>query len=297
MNAYQITKSKKVCQADVIEIWSEIKNSENLPNKVDSLIKEYRFKSMRHKGSLLQTWAKMINPSPKSTQTSSINESVAELEFAPSSSQFDEPDISEMDLHQPKTSTPVCASSSETKSKTTRSYVQIQLQKEIDVLNADICVMQDSYRSGLLSESQEKELKEKKLKKKELETDLKRKIQDAERSLKARQRKKARQEQAVDKYPGLREELKIRNGPGQPRLEDEQPLLLKTIIDLAIHGSASHEKRQNDLYRAVRTLDELTQQLQKEGFKISRSGVYLRPLPWRRLSTEGQRHVVTVPVK
>lgn len=109
--------------------------------------------------------------------------------------------------------------------------------------------------------------------------------------------KKARQQQAIEKYPFLCDELKIRNGPGQPRVEDNQPALLKTIIDLAMHGSTSHEKRQCDVYCIIKTLDELTQQLKNEGFMISRSGVDPRLLPRQSSSTEGKRHVITVPVK
>jgi hypothetical protein len=39
------------------------------------------------------------------------------------------------------------------------------------------------------------------------------------------------------------------------------------------------EKHQSDIYRSVNTLDELTAELKKNGFEISRSGVYLRLFP------------------
>ena len=130
-----------------------------------------------------------------------------------------------------------------------------------------------------------------------MEKTLKRKRGEVERSQKARIAKKKRQELAIEKNPSLRDELRVGTRPGQPNVEENQPLLLKTIIALAMHGSASHEKRQSDVYRTIKTLDELTDQLNKDGFNISRSGVYLRLLPRRSASIEGQRHVVTVPVK
>jgi len=64
-----------------------------------------------------------------------------------------------------------------------------------------------------------------------------------------------------------------------------------------MYGSASHGRRQSDVYRSIKTLDQLTEQLKKDGFTISRSGLYLRLLPKRSSSSEGQRHVTTVPVK
>jgi len=90
--------------------------------------------------------------------------------------------------------------------------------------------------------------------------------------------------------PKLCKILKTRISSGRPPLEEEQPLLLKTIIDIAMHGSASHGKRQNDMYRSVKTLDQLKEQLKSDGFVISRSGLYLRLQPRCSSSLEGKRH-------
>ncbi|XP_032779890.2 uncharacterized protein LOC116918320 [Daphnia magna] len=68
-------------------------------------------------------------------------------------------------------------------------------------------------------------------------------------------------------------------------------------MDIALHGSAAHEKRRTEVYRSVRTLDDLTEQLQKDGFQISRSGVYLHLQPRSSATHEGKRHVKTIPVK
>jgi hypothetical protein len=72
---------------------------------------------------------------------------------------------------------------------------------------------------------------------------------------------------------------------------------LKTFVDIAMHGSASHERRQSDVYKSIKTLDEQAEDLKLKGFVVSRSGLYLRLLPKRSSSLEGQRHVSTVPVK
>ena len=68
-------------------------------------------------------------------------------------------------------------------------------------------------------------------------------------------------------------------------------------MDIAIYGSASHERRQSDVYRSIKTLAQLTERLKMDGFIISRSGLYLCLLPKRSSSLEGQRHVSPAPVK
>ena len=48
---------------------------------------------------------------------------------------------------------------------------------------------------------------------------------------------------------------------------------------------------------AVATLDDLLSELKNLGFLLSRSATYLRLLPGRGNTSEGYRHVQTVPVK
>ena len=132
-------------------------------------------------------------------------------------------------------------------------------------------------------------------KKEELELKLKHKISDQKRAKKARDDRKAKLAKITEDNPDIKKALKLRDNPGRPRIEQDQPLLLKTIIEIAMYGSAAHEKRQSDIYRSVKTLDELTTELKKDGFEISRSGVYLRLLPKKSNTHEGKRHTVTVP--
>ena len=101
----------------------------------------------------------------------------------------------------------------------------------------------------------------------------------------------------IESNPELFASLNVRAKPGRPRLEEDHTSLLETIVDIAMHGSASHEIRQSDVYRSIKTLDELTEHLKMDGFTISRSGLYLRLLPKCISSLKGQRHVSTVQVK
>jgi len=152
---------------------------------------------------------------------------------------------------------------------------QLQLKKQFEVLTSDLLDLCERERQGLLTEKQHKTMQQLKKRKRELETKLKKKKGDQVRSQKARENKKKRLNADLKENPELCEILKTRISSGRPPLEEEQPLLPKTIIDIAMHGSASHDKRHNDMYQCVKTLD----QLKSDGFVISRSGFYLRLQP------------------
>ncbi|GBN51737.1 hypothetical protein AVEN_166708-1 [Araneus ventricosus] len=123
------------------------------------------------------------------------------------------------------------------------------------------------------------------------------KYEEEKRQKKSREEKKKKLSELCEAHPHVKEALKIREKCGRPRLEADQPELSKAIVDIAIHGSAAHENRQSDVYRSIKTLDELIAQLKLDGFSVSRSGVYLRLLPKRSSTLERKRHVVTAPVK
>lgn len=86
-------------------------------------------------------------------------------------------------------------------------------------------------------------------------------------------------------------------GPGRPSLETEQPELLKTITEIAMFGASADERRRCEITRTCRTLDDLLEKLIQLGYKISRSGLYLRIIPRKSNSIEGKKHVTTAPVK
>jgi hypothetical protein len=101
----------------------------------------------------------------------------------------------------------------------------------------------------------------------------------------------------MQENPSLLRRLKLRHEPGRPRLEADQDDLLETIKTVAIFGGAADDKRRSETIRSCRTLDDLHTELNASGFVFSRSATYLRLIPKRANSTEGKRHVTTVPVK
>ncbi|XP_062556883.1 uncharacterized protein LOC134221713 [Armigeres subalbatus] len=74
-------------------------------------------------------------------------------------------------------------------------------------------------------------------------------------------------------------------------------MILEAIVDLVLLKSAADAKRRTEMIRTYRTLDDLHGAIVDLGFSISRSGLYLRLLPKNSSTTEGKRHIRTVPVK
>ena len=72
---------------------------------------------------------------------------------------------------------------------------------------------------------------------------------------------------------------------------------MAAISRIAISGSAAHERRRSEIIRTVKTLDQLTEALNREGYSLKRSSVYLRLLPRNSVTKEGKRHVIKAPVK
>ena len=84
--------------------------------------------------------------------------------------------------------------------------------------------------------------------------------------------------------------LKSFNRPnvGKPRLEEDQPELLKTTLDIVQMNSASDNRRRSEILRTCTTLDDLWKELQNSGFNLSRSATYLRIQPRRGNTKEGK---------
>ena len=55
---------------------------------------------------------------------------------------------------------------------------------------------------------------------------------------------------------------------GRPRIEEEQPELLKAITDIATYGSGTDDRRRTEMIRSIHTLDDLTDELRLRGFNV-----------------------------
>ena len=111
------------------------------------------------------------------------------------------------------------------------------------------------------------------------------------RSQKARDKRKRVMEKVKKDFPALAQQLKSRDMPGRPPLEEEYPNLHRDILEIATIGAATSDKRREDLFRSVKTLSDCHQAIKDLGYKISRSALYDRLLPRSAISAEAKRHV------
>ena len=72
---------------------------------------------------------------------------------------------------------------------------------------------------------------------------------------------------------------------------------MNDILNMATLGAACSDKRREDIFRSIKTLDDLHGELEKMEYKISRSGLYLWLLSRDASTSEGRRHHNTVPVR
>ncbi|XP_042896686.1 uncharacterized protein [Parasteatoda tepidariorum] len=218
----------------------------------------------------------------KSSDCSNVNSNEAKTSEASSSN---ETNNLCQDEHNKKTGKP--------KFKTP---AQDKLSQEIIILESEVQTLKKKQNANLLKEGEAKELKEKR----DL---LEEKISKLEKLKKERERAQKNRSNFKRKIAQISESDKsasplIREKKGRPTVEENQPDLFKTIIEIATYGSAADPKRRTETIRSIKTLDELTNVLKTQyGYNISRSGVYLRLLPRQFNSREGKRHIQTVPVK
>lgn len=177
---------------------------------------------------------------------------------------------------------------------------KVNITPKQDKLQSELCNVLDRVNelnkkkdTGMLTEEERTTLnKEKK------------RVQDLKKELQKVKNNQARQKKYRENFKRKLEELdedskkKIKTSTkGRPSKIEDENLLHKAIVNIAIGGSAADERRRSEVIRTVKTLDDLTAALQKQGFALSRSSVYLRLLPRNSLSHEGKRHINTVPVK
>lgn len=68
---------------------------------------------------------------------------------------------------------------------------------------------------------------------------------------------KSKTEFGYHQSPNLASRLKVRSDQGRPHLDEQQPQLLKTIVDLAMFGTSALERCRSQIVRSCRTLTDL----------------------------------------
>lgn len=271
--------SKQKVQNSCNIFWNEIKEKNNFQYLYDTKIIDLQ-KSTKGQKSIISffqnTASSAVRPSHQSTSSSSY-----EPTFSPNK----------------KSQTTTASSEDNSNEQGHRTPKQEQLTKELNILNAELVGILARESANLMSDNQKKEAEAKKKRKREIENDIKSLKASQERMKKYRKDKKETLQTAILEHPELESKLKMKNRSGRPALTDEQPELLNAILEIAMYGSAAHEKRRMETLRSIKTLDELHQELQNMGFKLSRSAVYYHLQPSNVRALDGKRHINTVPVK
>lgn len=173
---------------------------------------------------------------------------------------------------------------------------QILSKEKIVILNSELHSKELKRDSGLAEIGIQKEinfLRQEILREEKL---LKKKGNNVNRQKKFRSSQKLKLKKVLE-IPGVNDILKLQKIAGRPKLENNQPELLKTILDIATFSGGADPKRRTETVHCVRTLNELHDRLLELGFTLSRSATYLRLLPRNSTTIEGKRHSNTVPVK
>ena len=168
---------------------------------------------------------------------------------------------------------------------------QDELNKDINIENEILVSLYRKRDLGQASASDRKEILTRQATLKRLKKELKEVIQNATRQEKLRDERKRKLETTRKKLMG-----KPTSDLGRPEKCNKSELI-KAICRIAISGSAAHDLRHNEVIRTVKTLDQLTEALYREGFELKRSSVYLHLLPLNHRTIEGKRHVTAAPVK
>ena len=131
------------------------------------------------------------------------------------------------------------------------------LRTEINSLEIDEQLLERKKSTGIISQEQRDDLNKIRRKKKTLQAELSKLLSNRQSQHKLRNDRLKK----LVSNPALRKALKCRKKVGRPSLNEDNPELLKTIADIALHGSAADERRRSDVIRSIKTLDELTEEI------------------------------------
>ena len=179
---------------------------------------------------------------------------------------------------------------------------QAKIREELNDVNAELVKLNEARNLGLgedTNASLVKKIKDVTAKKDSLQQKMKLTEQWRKNSKRARDKRKAAIKRAETDFPGLADRMKTiqRESPGRPALEEDHPNLHRDILEIATIGAAASDRRREETFRTVKTLEDLHKALSDLGYYISRTALYHRLLPKGVSSTEAKRHVRTVPVR
>jgi hypothetical protein len=163
----------------------------------------------------------------------------------------------------------------------TKSFKQEEKKEKISNLKSQISHMESLRRDTELSMITKADVDKLKRQLKKEEAELSRLKSNAKSQKKMRVKKKKLIKKACEEDENLAKILKSisRNQVGRPRIEEDQPQVLQTILDIVDASSAAHDRRREPIIKTVKTLDDLVAALNERGITIKRGATFLRLLP------------------
>lgn len=269
-------------QLKCAKLWKEIKSGEK---RLDEETARLDAMCLKRKGQLFSFWSNVPEKGKRSASEIIDTKTTTSLkEEAPSTdpSRPNENDVPTTSSEPVKLITPA-------QDKLLETITNLKKQEE---------ALRSLSSTGMSSVNKET-IRKVKEKREVSENKLKRLKKENLRHQKRRKDLRENIKKVVEEHPDTEPMLKsfARESTGRPRIDADQPLLLSTIVDLVQASGATDDRRQTEILRTVKTLDDLVDGLGQQGIKISRSATYLRLLPRRGNTLEGKRHVQTVPIK
>ena len=266
--AYKKTFFKKnnlQCQQEVSEIWKKLKNEaedlKDLENAVDKKISEWKVVEKEQKNSVTYFWGKASQkPQKEKTGVPTMVQRVVSSENSGNSGPVS---VVTLDETPYLLQTQQCSKSQTKRSAPKQEEFRMDCSLENDILVG----LYKKRELGMLSDIQRAELKSREKKMKE----TKKKINEAELNQKRQQRFRDERKSKLAKLDDdTRKKLTGSSTvlePGRhPTIDNDS--LIETIVRIAIGGSAADERRRTEVIRTVKTLDQLTVELQKEGYQL-----------------------------
>lgn len=200
----------------------------------------------------------------------------------------DEEEVAEVLTPQPITPTTPSSDTAEVPPPPKKKcHAEMNLDKTISSLTAEKVKLEEVLHMNIISNPEEtRKLLQKK--KEDIKKAVKKKdnlIRNRINQKAVRKRKKEREKEISIVQTGTYHEPTA----GRPKKIDDDALI-SAITDIAIAGSAADERRRTEIINTCKTLDDLVNKLKGLGYDIKRSSVYLRLIPRRIDSIEGQRH-------
>ncbi|CAF0723360.1 unnamed protein product [Adineta steineri] len=283
-------KGQEAIQNEIAQMSTKVKINQPLSSPIQMLWKKQNNSSLlaspvlHAASSLPTTTSASSSPSatstslPSTTSTSSLSSTSSETQVATTSSSF-----------------------ATTSSETSREcFKQNSVQNELNAINEQIAALTNLKTTGLWRSENAKELNDLMKKRSKIKQSLNRLKLNQQCQARMRVNRRLRMSRLLDNHPELIQEISsiARPEPGRPNIEDSQPGLLGTILDIANCGVvAADSRRRTDAVQSCLTLDSLKEQLNNRGYELSRTATYYRLLPKCSRSIDGQRHVHTVPVR